>query len=179
MLFSLLASEEAAGGSPLAALGVSSRDYIFQLITFVLVLLVLMRFAFKPITKMLAERRKTIDEGVRAGLELAKERAKMEKEHSVIVREARSEADKIVANANKEARDIVREAEKVASRKSDSLLADADVRIQEETVRAKQALEKDIVALVSEVTEAIVGEKVDAKRDSAIIDKVLKERLSK
>ncbi len=70
------AEEAAASDSPLAALGVDARSLIFQLLTFVLVFLVLQRFAFKPISRLLAERRKTIDEGVRAGQELAKERAK-------------------------------------------------------------------------------------------------------
>ena len=166
-------------GSPLAALGVDGKSLIFQLITFLLVFLLLRRFAFTPISKMLAERRKTIDEGVRAGQELAKERAKLEKEHLEIIKTARGEADQIVANAHKEAREVIRESEKVAKRKADSLVSDAEVRIHDETTRAKRALEKDIVGLISEATEAIVGEKVDPKKDGEIIDKILKSRIQK
>ncbi|MCW1907746.1 MAG: F0F1 ATP synthase subunit B [Candidatus Saccharibacteria bacterium] len=171
------AEEAAASDSPLAALGVDARSLIFQLLTFVLVFLVLQRFAFKPISRLLAERRKTIDEGVRAGQELAKERAKLEKQYAETVKEARHEADKIVANAHKEAREVVREAEKTAARKADTIISDAEVKIGEETARAKKALEKDIVSLVSEATEALVGEKVDPKKDAALIDKILKGHL--
>jgi F-type H+-transporting ATPase subunit b len=173
----LFAAEAAAEDSPLAALGVDGRSLVFQLITFLFVFLVLQRFAFKPITRMLAERRRTIDEGVRAGQEFAKERARMEKEHQEVVKTAHHEADQIVANAHKEARDIVRDAEKTAVRKAEALLSDAEVKIGEESARAKKALEKDIVGLISEATEALVGEKVDARKDAALIDKILKDRL--
>ncbi len=175
MLHMYFAAEE-AGGSPLAALGVDGKSLLFQLITFVLVFLLLKKFAFTPISKLLAERRKTIDEGVKAGLEYEKARAKIEKEHERIVREARVEADKVMANANKEAREVVRDAEKTAQRKADTIIADAEVRIHEEQQRAKRGLEKDIIGLVSDATEAIVGEKIDAKKDNEIIRKLMNER---
>lgn len=178
MINLLFAAEEAAASdSPLAALGVDGKSLVFQLITFLLVFLILQRFAFKPISKMLAERRKTIDEGVRAGQSLAKKRAELDKKELEIVKSARVEADKIVANAHKEARDVVREAEKAAARKADVIIGDAEVKITEETARAKKALEKDIVKLVSEATEALVGEKVDPKKDAALIDKILRGHL--
>ena len=173
----LFASEAADSGSPLAALGVDGKSLVFQLITFILVFAVLQRYAFKPISKMLAERRKLIDEGVRAGQEFEKERAKLEKQHQDIVREARNEADNIIATAHKESRDVVRTAEKTAHRKTEAMMADAEVRIAEESHRAKKALEKDIVGLVSEATEAIVGEKIDATKDAAFVDKIIKSRI--
>ena len=178
MLHLYFAAEDAAGGSPLAALGVDGKSLLFQLITFILVFMLLKKFAFTPISKMLAERRKLIEEGVKAGQELEAARAKIEKEHDRVVREARLEADKIMANAHKEARDMVRGAESTATRKADSILADAEVRINEEQNRAKRALEKDIIGLVSDATEAIVGEKIDAKKDGEIIKKLMNERAS-
>ncbi len=169
-------AESAENSSGFGALGVSASAFIIQLITFAFVFVVLKKFAFTPIVKLLQERRKTIDEGVRAGQLLAAEREKAAKEIDQKVRDARVEADKIIATGHKESREIIREAEKAASRKADTILADAEVRIQEENQRAKRKLEKDIVEIVSEATEAIVGEKVDAKKDAAIIDKILKER---
>ena len=175
----LLFAVEETQSSGIGALGISPSAFLIQLISFVIVFLLLKKFAFTPIVKLLEERRKTIENGVKAGQEFAKERAKMEKEHTEIVREARREADKIVANAHKEARDVIRDAEKVAARKSETMISDAEVRIHEETERAKRGLEKDIIGLVSEVTEAVVGEKIDAKKDGQIIDKILKARMAK
>lgn len=175
----LFAAEEAAhgaaeAGSPLDALAVNGTNFLIQLITFLLVFLLLKKFAFSPIISMLEKRRTTIDDGVRMGLKMEQAKAKLDKDIASELRKARSDGDKVIAGAHKEAREILREAEKAARRKSDAMLADADDRLKEQATRAKRDLEKDIVGLVSDATEAIVEEKVDAKKDSKLIDKALR-----
>ncbi len=177
MILTLFAVSDSTSG--IGALGISFSAFIIQLLTFVLVFLLLKKYAFKPIIKMLGERRKVIDDGVKMGETLAAERAKFDIEVAKIIREARTEADHIIATGHKEAREVVREAEKSAQRKAETILADAEVRVNEESERAKRALEKDIVGLISEATEAIVGEKVDPKKDAELIDIILKGRLKK
>ncbi len=170
------AVEETVGESPLAQLGVSLKDFLFQLITFVLVFLILKKFAFNPITKMLAKRRQVIDDGVRMGLRMEQEKAALDDKVNQVMREARHEADGIIATAHKEAREIAREAEKTGQRKIDMMLADAKTRITEESEQAKRHLEKEIVSMVADATEAIVEEKIDVAKDSKLIDKALKGR---
>jgi F-type H+-transporting ATPase subunit b len=167
------AAEEATG---LGALGVSVQAFVIQIITFALVFFLLKKFAFDRVGAMLEKRRKVIDDGVRLGQKLERQRDKMDQEAAKITREARHEADRIIANANKESREVLREAEKSASRKTDTMIADAEARIHEETQAAKQKLEKEIVSIVSEATEAIVGEKVDPKKDAQIIENVIRKR---
>jgi len=173
------AAETAEGAAEGIPLGISPTAFLIQLFTFLIVFLLLKRFAFGPIGRMLEKRRQTIDDGVKMGLKLEKEKEKFDKQMTAQMREARAEADKIVANAHKEARDIVREAEKAAQRKVDSMMADADVRINEETERARRGLEKDIVNLVSEATEVVVDEKIDPRKDVELIEKVIKSRTRK
>jgi F-type H+-transporting ATPase subunit b len=168
---------EAAEASPLAALGVDAKSLIFQLITFFLVFLILKKFAFKPITKMLIERRKVIEDGVKMGQRMEKERAKLDADVVKVMRDARIEADKIIGNGQKEAREIIREAEKIGQRKVDTMIADAEARINEESKQATRRLEKEIVGLVSDATEAIVEEKVDLAKDAKLIEKALKSRI--
>jgi F-type H+-transporting ATPase subunit b len=176
-IFNFAAEEASSSGA--GALGISFSAFLIQLATFILVFLILKKFAFAPIIKMLNERRKVIDDGVRMGEKLATEQTKFEAKLAAEMAQAREEADHIIATGHKEAREVVREAEKSAQRKADTILADAEVRISEESERAKRALEKDIVNIVSEATEAIVGEKVDAKKDAEIIDKILKDHIKK
>jgi F-type H+-transporting ATPase subunit b len=160
-------------------LGLNLGAFVIQIITFVLVFALLKKFAFNRIVAILDKRYKTIDEGVRHGLEMQKERERLEKETAKIVREARHSADEIVGDAHKEAREIVREAEKNAHKKAEVMLADAEARINEEAEQARRKLEKEIVGLVSEATEAVVEEKVDAKKDADLIDKAIKGRRTK
>lgn len=172
MLPTYFAATEADGG----ILGFSVESFVIQLITFVLVFLLLKKFAFNRIVKLLDERHKVLDEGVRHGLEMQKEREKLEAETAKVVREARHGADAIIGDAQKEAREIIREAEKAAHKKTELMLKDAEERIGEEAEQARRKLEKDITVLVSEATEAVVEEKVDAKKDADIIDRALKKR---
>jgi len=174
VILNYLADEATASkGLPL---GLSLSAFIVQLITFIFVFLVLKKFAFKPIVKLLETRRKTIEDGVLLGEQMEKRQTHLEEEAAAVIREARHEADHIIANAHKESREVIHSAEKDAKSKVESILKDADERIKEDTDRARRSLEKDLVGLVSEATETIVHEKVDAKKDSGLIDKVLKDR---
>lgn len=173
-LYLFAASDTAEHASSSLPLGIDGKTLAFQFITFLLVFVVLRRFAVKPIVAMLDKRHQTIDDGVRMGLTMEKEKAKFDKQLDGVMRDARRDADKVIANANKEAREILRDAEKAAQRKADTMFADAEARIAEESKQAKRKLEKEIVGMVSEATEAIVEEKVDASKDAKLIDKALK-----
>ncbi len=176
MISTFLASQgatEAAEGLPL---GLSINAFVIQLITFVLVFLVLKKFAFKPIVKMLEKRRQTIEDGILLGEKMEKRQAKLEDEHAAVIRDARHDADKIIAIAHKESRELIQVAEKDAKAKVAAIVKEADEKISEDAERARRGLEKDIVSLVSEATEAVVHEKVDARRDAEIVDKVLRGR---
>ena len=173
MLVSVFAASETAEGG---ILGFSLEAFVIQLVTFVLVFLLLKRFAFKPIVAMLEKRRKTIEDGVLLGEKMEKRQKHLEAEAEGVIREARHEADRIIANAHKESREVLRKAEKSAKDKTDAMLKDAHEQINEDTDRARRSLEKDIVGLVSEATEAVVHEKVDAKKDAELIDNALKGR---
>lgn len=177
--FIFAATEEAAEAAPKGgaeALGLSFSAFLISTISFVIVFLILKKFAFKPIIKVLEERRQVIDDGVKMGLQLEKERKALDEEIIKIKREAHHEADKIIATGHKEAREVMRESEKTTARKVEAMLADAEARIEEESEQARKGLEKDIIGLISEATEALVGEKVDPKKDAELIDKILKDR---
>lgn len=175
----VLANTEQAEATGIGALNISLSAFIIQLITFTIVFLILNKYAFKPIGRKLEERRKVIEDGVKLGLKLEKEKAKVDIEIVEVKKDARKEADKIIATAHKEAREVIRDAEKSTARKVEAMLAEADVRIVEETEQSKRKLEKDIVGLISEATEALVGQKVDPKKDAELIDKILKGRNKK
>jgi F-type H+-transporting ATPase subunit b len=169
---------EQAEQSGLGALGVDGKAFVIQLITFVLAYLVLRRYAFGPILRILQERRDTIEQGVTLGEQMQKDKAALEATVADELHKARQEADKIIAQAHTTGRQAIQEAEDAARKKADSLIAQADDRIKQDTALARKRLEKDVAGLVSEATEAIIQEKVDVRKDAALIDKALKEAAS-
>lgn len=164
-------AEQASG---LGALGVDGKAFAVQLITFVLALLVLRKWAFKPILKVLQERRETIDSGVRLGELMKKERADLEQQVTAALRDARSTADGIIASSQETAREVAAEIEAKGRAKADGILKEAEDRIAQDTARARQKLEGQLVGLISDVTEAIIDEKVDAKKDAVLIERAMK-----
>jgi F-type H+-transporting ATPase subunit b len=157
-------------------LGLSASAFVIQLVTFIFVFALLKKFAFNRIVRLLDERHKTIDDGVRMGLRMEEEKAKLDEQVTQSLRDARAEADDIVSAAQKESRETVREAEKAGQRKVDSMIADAEVRIEEDAKHARDRLEKELIGLVSEATETVVGEKVDASKDAELVKKAMKDR---
>ncbi|MDB5182684.1 MAG: atpF [Candidatus Saccharibacteria bacterium] len=172
MLPTYFAAEASSGG----ILGFSTSAFLIQLITFIFVFLVLKRFAFKPIVALLEKRRQTIEDGILLGEKMEKRQAELEGESDKVIREARHDADRIIANAHKESREVLREAEKSAKAKSDAIIKEADAHIEEDADRARRNLEKDLVGLVSEATEAVVHEKVTPGKDAEIVSEALKGR---
>lgn len=165
---------EASSSSGLGALGIDGKAFLIQLITFVLVFLVLKKWAFKPITKILDDRRKTIEAGVNLGEEMKKAQTAMEAKVAEELTKARQEADSIVASAEETSRQTIREAEAKAQDKAAIIVKEGEERATSEMARARKKLESEIVGLVSDATEAIIGEKVDASKDAALIDRALK-----
>ncbi len=165
------AAESSTSG--LGALGISGQALLIQLVTFVLVFLVLRKFAFKPIIKVLTRRRELIESGVQLGEDMQKQRAELDKTVAAKLREARLQADTIMHDAQDAARQATTEAEEKARQKADAIQADAHSRAELEVGQMRKALMSEVAGLVSEATEAIIDEKVDARKDSALIDRAL------
>jgi len=163
-----------SSGSGIGALGIDGKAFIIQLVTFVLAFWVLQRFAFKPILKIMNERRKTIEDGVSLGEQMKKDQAALQAKVADMLADARKEADGIIAGAQDASRQAIREAEDKAREKAAGILTEAESRIATETSRARKKLESELVGLISDATEAIIGEKVDAKKDAQLIDRALK-----
>ncbi|MHB1864745.1 MAG: F0F1 ATP synthase subunit B [Candidatus Saccharimonadales bacterium] len=168
-----------AASSGLGTLGVNGTDFLIEAITFILGYLVLRKWAFGPIIKVLRERRETINKGVALGEEMQKQKQKLEEQVSNELTSARQKADTILSDASSEAKEIIHQAETDALAKADAILEEAKVLSNQEMARAKVKLEGEIINLVSEATEVLVGEKVDPKKDSVLISKALAGRVER
>lgn len=168
-----VASEAAAEKSGIAVLGIDPKAIILQAGTFLILFLIIKKFALSGIVDTLEKRRQTIDKGVALGLAMEKKKTEFDEELKKLQREARGQADTIIAEANKEAGKIIKAGEASASVKVDQMLQDANARIEREMNQARQALKQDMLNLVADATEVIIEEKLDAKKDASLIDRAL------
>lgn len=165
---------ESSNASGIGALGVDGKAFVIQLITFLLAFWVLKRYAFSPILKVMEQRRQTIDSGVKLGEEMKKKQTELDAQIAETLQAARRDADAIIAEARNVAKASGAELEAKAKKRADGLVAAAEARIEQNTKRARKTLERELVGLVSEATETIIGEKVDATKDARLIDRALK-----
>jgi F-type H+-transporting ATPase subunit b len=163
-------------GESTLPLGIDPQAFIIQLITFVIAFLVLRKWAFGPIVKKLDERRKLIEGGISLGESMRAKEIELEAKVASAIHDARARADDIIATAEADAKKTVQAAEDAARTRADSIISEAKAQIRLESEREGKRLESKIVELVSDVSEAIIGQKVDAKKDAALITKALRER---
>lgn len=164
---------EASGG--LGALGINLQGFLFQLITFVLVLLLLRKYVYNRLVETLEARRTAVIESLDNAKKAARELESTNEKTAELMKEARKEASDIVALANKEAAKLVEEAETKAAKKADHLLEQANARIDSDIAAAKKGLESEMVSLVASATEKIIQQKMDSKTDAALIQQALKD----
>lgn len=164
------AAEEPQG---IAALGIDPWAILAQAVTFLVFFWVVKKFALSKIINTLETRRKTIDKGVLLGIEMQEEKNQLDEAVEKLLSQARKDADKIIAGGQTEAGEILKDAEKAAQRKADTMFSDAHKRIEADIERAKTDMKKEMVMLVGQATAAIIHEKVDAAKDKQLIEKML------
>ncbi len=68
---------------------------------------------------------------------------------------------------------MVADAESKAKARAEQIVADARQQLDIDIAKAREALKKDAVELVAAATERIIGEKLDDKKDAALVNKAL------
>lgn len=168
-------AQTAEGAEPegVAVLGIDIKVILLQAGTFLLLFFIIKKFALESIVSTLEQRRKTIDKGVDLGVEMEKKKAEFDEEAKKLHQQAQAEADKIIAGASKEADEIMRKGEEDANKKIEKMMVEAESRIDREVDKAKDQLKGEMLSLVSEATEVIIGEKLDKNKDSSLIERAL------
>jgi F-type H+-transporting ATPase subunit b len=164
---------EAAGG--IAALGINLKGFLFQLITFVLVLILLKKYVFGKLVDTLEARRNTVLESLEQAKQATEELQGAEEKIEKLLAEARQESADIVATAHKEAVALVEEAETKAVKKAEHIVHEAKGQLDQEVLKARELLKKETKSLVAAATESVIRQKLTGAADEKLIEKALQE----
>lgn len=141
-----------------------------SLINLILLFLLVKKFLYKPVKKMLAERQATIDGDYEAA-KSAKDSALADKlAYEEQLQEAKQEADRVIKNAVG-----------LANERSDEILADAKTRAdgivrkaqedaQLERRKAEDGIKREIVEVSSLLTEKMLEREISAEDHRRFID---------
>ena len=136
-------------------------------IVFFVVLALLWKFGFPAITKMVEERKNYIDESLRKAHEANEKLANIQKEGESILQEAREKQALILKEATSTRDAIVAKAESQAKEQGEKLISDAKLQID---------IRSQVAELSVKIAEKIIKEQLstDAKQ-MELIDKLLDE----
>jgi F-type H+-transporting ATPase subunit b len=167
----LLAAEETGGGG----LQINLFWIIVAALNFALLLVALWVLAFKPVSKMLDERRVKIETGLRDAEQARRDREQAGAERVAALTEARREATDILNRAQKIAQET-RDADiKATKDELERLRQVAAEQIEAEKVRAMADLRAEVANLALEAAGKVVGESMNDARQHRLVEEFLRE----
>jgi len=138
--------------------------FLSQVISFVIVALVLRRFAYRPILAVLEERRRKIEEGQLNAEKIKKELAEAEKRYQEILAKANADAQRMIDEARESAAHLSERKQQEAIVAAEQIITKAREAAALEHERTMESLKHELGRLVVETT-AKVTEKVLTPED--------------
>jgi F-type H+-transporting ATPase subunit b len=150
---------------------------LFQVIiaaaNFVVFLAIIWTFAFKPISRILAERQGRIEQGLKDAEQARRDRESAEEERVAVLAEARREANEILTRAQKVAQET-RDADIAATREElERMRARATAEIEAEKTRAITELRAEVADLALAAASRVVGETMSDERQRRLVQEFL------
>lgn len=160
------AAEHAASPNVFA---LTANVSFWTLIIFLILLAVLIKFAFPPILGYAAAREKRIQDALDDAARQREETERLLTEQRAQLAKARSDAQALIGAAQKDAERVRRELLDKARAEQEEVLARAKREIEDERARAVESLRREAVDLAIAAASKLVEKKVDAQEDRRIV----------
>ena len=148
----------------------------WMVLMFVIVLIILKKYAWKPILNALRNREESIEESIRTADRVKKEMEKLQADNEKIMAEARKERGKMLKETKKTGEMILNEAKNKAREESKKIIQSARVQIENEKDAAIADIRIQIAELSVDIAEKILQEKLkDDKAQQELMEKLLKD----
>ena len=131
--------------------------FVSQVISFVIVALLLRRFAYKPILNVLEERRRRIEEGQINAEKIKRQLDEAEKRYSEILAKANAEAQKMIDEARESSAHLAERKQQEAIAAAEQILAKAREASAIEHERTMDSLKQELGRLVVDTTAKVTG----------------------
>ena len=131
--------------------------FFSQVISFVIVALVLRRFAYKPILNVLEERRRRIEEGQLNAEKIKRQLDEAEKRYSEILAKGNAEAQKMIDEARESSAHLAERKQQEAIAAAEQIIAKAREASAIEHERTMDSFKQELGRLVVDTTAKVTG----------------------
>lgn len=135
----------------------------WTVLVFVVLLILLRKYAWKPILKAVGEREKNIEESLNAAEGAKDKLVELKASNEKLLNEARVERDQILKEAREQRTNMIEEAKTEAKQEADKIVASAKRTIENEKSAAMNELKEHVATLSLEIAEKVLEGKLDTE----------------
>ena len=151
------------------------QQILSQAVSFILLVVILRRFAWKPLLAMLDGRRAHIEEELRQAAEGKAQMERLQVEYTQRLAKIDEEARAKIQQAILEGKRIALEIQEQARAQGHAIMTKSRETIELELAKAKVTLRDQVVAMTMEAVERVLDHKLDAKTDRQFVERILSE----
>jgi F-type H+-transporting ATPase subunit b len=169
----------ASGGGQMGEIartfGVDWPHLVAQIISFCIVCILLQRFAYKPVLKMLEERRQQIAQGQAHAEQIKAELARTEEQRRGVLDEANTQATKLIDEGRAAAARVQEQETQKAIAAAEQIMVRAKEASAQERTRIFAELKSQFGRLVVETTATVTGKILTAEDQQRLAEETAKQ----
>ena len=149
--------------------------FIWTILTFLVLVGLLARFAWRPLMEALDRRHATIAKSLEDAQRARQELERLQRESTQMMATARAEAEAIVSRSRSDADALREELKQKARAEAAAIVKNAERQIQLETARAVQQIRQEAVDLSVAIASKILRRQVSKEDNEGLIEETLKQ----
>lgn len=156
-------------------IGLNPWTALFTLVNMTITFLVLKKFLFKPVKKMIDDRQQEIDDTYKAADAAKAEAEALRSDYQFRLSNAKTEAAGIIQSATVDAQQRGEQIIRQARDEADHLRSKASDDIARERRKALNEVKDDISTIAMDIAEKVVEKELDAKDQQALIEQFIQK----
>jgi F-type H+-transporting ATPase subunit b len=149
--------------------------FIWTIVTFLVLLTLLAKFAWRPLLQSLAAREETIRKSLADAEKARQELERLNQESEAIIRQARVDAEGIVAESRAGAERLRSELRDKARSEAEGIIKNAERQIQLETARALEQIRNEAADISVAIASKLIQKNITKEDNERLIDDALKQ----
>jgi F-type H+-transporting ATPase subunit b len=155
------------------AFGLDIRILIAQLINFGILVFILWKFAYKPMFKILDDRKNKIEAGIENAAKAEEKLKEMGEEEKRVMIEAKKEAAKILDDARLMAEESRKKNIDKTKEEIGQLINQEKESMRQEKAEILKSINREVADLVVATVEKVINEKMTGAKDEELIKKAI------
>jgi len=156
-------------------LGIEPKLFVAQLVNFGIIMFVLSRFLYKPITEMLAKRKKQIEEGLKLTEKMQAEVAKTEAKRSSILEDARKDGIAMIEKAKLQGKEEAKNIIAASHQEAEEIIEKAKAEAEETRKAMEKQIQHDAVDVAVAMAKRLLSQVMTKDMQHTVLKKHIKD----